>query len=151
MKCEAGALVLTLLWSVYGTACQSRSTGEPTRAHVNARSNGIPTAVKTTICAIAADPRQFYDKRVAVAGCVTTDGIERTVLQDRTCPYTGIHLMESGELRPEQRFFPEPGKEICGTFTGTFRASVQFERMVLNTNVLEVEQTAHLTTKSAAH
>jgi hypothetical protein len=107
-------------------------------------------AVKTTICAIAADPRQFYDKRVIVAGCVTTDGIERTVLQDPACPYIGMHLTESGELRPEQRFFPERGKEICGKFTGVFRASVQFENMVLNTNVLEVEQTANLTTKSTA-
>lgn len=151
MKYEAAVVVLTFLLSACGTACQSRSTGEPTPAHTSDRSKGVPVVTKTTICAIAADPRQFYDKRIAVAACVMTDGIERTVLRDQTCPYTGINVTEGGELRPEQRFFPERDKEICGMFTGTFRASVQFEKMVLNTNVLEVDQTAELTTKSVAH
>jgi hypothetical protein len=105
---------------------------------------------RTTVCAIAADPRRFYDKRVTVKGCVSTDGIERTVLIDDACPYTGIRPSQTARLRPNQRFESIFGNEICGTFTGTFRSSVSFENIVVDTNVLEIDETANLKTRKAA-
>jgi hypothetical protein len=97
--------------------------------------------IKTTVCKIAAAPHAFYKKRVTVEACVTTDGIEHTALTDKDCPYMGIGLTESIRLRPRQRLFPERDKQVCGTFSGVFQASTMIE-----TNVLEVDETSHLRT-----
>jgi hypothetical protein len=95
------------------------------------------------ICNIAATPRAFYKKRVTVEGCVTTDGLEHTALTDKDCPYTGIGLIESIRLRPQQRFYPDRDKQVCGTFSGIFQASTMIE-----TNVLEIDETANLRTSA---
>lgn len=49
--------------------------------------------------------------------------------------------VEAPSLRRDQQFDPEVGKKVCGTFTGTFRAS-----NALYQRVLEVEETSGLTT-----
>jgi len=95
---------------------------------------------------IAARPQQFYDKRVTLTGCVTTDGIERTVLIDRTCPYTGIRTSQSAKLRPDQRFLPTIKSDVCGTFTCTFRSVITFNEIVVDTNVLEIDDATDLKT-----
>jgi hypothetical protein len=119
----------------YGTDTPNRTAGDDST-----------TATKTTVCAIAATPAQFYDRRVTVDGCITTDGIERTVLHDRACPYTGISPGESVKLPADQRFFPEVEKEVCGTFTGVFRAQTGIGGLTVDTNVLEIDETANLRT-----
>jgi hypothetical protein len=56
-------------------------------------------------------------------------------------PRGGILPVDAPTLRPEQQFDAEPGKKVCGTLTGTFRAS-----NALYQRVLEVEETSGLTT-----
>lgn len=131
--------------------CRTRSstrdvvTDTPKRPLV---SSAWAVPMKTTVCAIVTSPAQFYDKRVTVEGCITTDGIEHTVLYDKECPYSGIGPGESVKLRPEQRFFPEVDKEVCGTFTGEFRATTGIAGITIDTNVLEIDETANLKTSA---
>ena len=94
---------------------------------------------RTTVCEISANPKRFYDMRVTVEGCIRTDGLEHTVLYDKKCPHTGIGPLESGKLPAAKRLFPEVGREVCGTFTGTFRAAT-----MIDTNVLEIEDAANV-------
>jgi hypothetical protein len=126
--------------------CTRRALTSDTGTNTPGRTAGdhSTTATRTTVCAIAATPAQFDDKRVTVDGCITTDGIERTVLNDRACPYTGISPGESVKLRADQRFFPEAEKEVCGTFTGVFRAQTGIGGITVDTNVLEIDETANL-------
>jgi len=108
--------------------------------------NSLGSAIATTVCVIAAAPSQFYGKRVTVEGCITTDGIERTVLNDKTCPYSGIGPAEGPRLAPAQRFFPEVDQEVCGTFTGVFHATTSIAGTTMETNVLEIDEIANLKT-----
>jgi hypothetical protein len=87
------------------------------------------------------NPRQYDGKRVSVTGCVTTDGGEYVVLSDvdHPCSDGGIVPTYGPGLKEEQQFHPAVGKMVCGTFTGTFRAST-----ALYERVLEVEETADL-------
>jgi hypothetical protein len=131
-----------------GVSCCSRDSSEHQTAR-NAMTGGmagndLSSAIATTVCEIAAAPSQFYGKRVIVEGCITTDGIERTVLNDKTCPYSGIGPAEGPRLAPGQRFFPEVDKEVCGMFTGVFRATTSIEGITVDTNVLEIDETANL-------
>lgn len=69
------------------------------------------------------------------------DGRWVMVLSDiaKPCSGGGIVPVDALALRREQQFDAEPGKKVCGTFTGTFRASnALYER------VLEVEETSGL-------
>jgi len=141
--------VLTLMLLSAGILhCPSQASKSNTRTDtaIQPAGDNSTVAIKTTVCAIAATPSQFYDKRVMVDGCITTDGIERTLWNDRACPYTGISPGESVKLRADQRFFPEVEKEVCGTFTGIFRAQTGIGGIAVDTNVLEIDQTANLKT-----
>jgi len=97
---------------------------------------------------MATNPKKFYGKRVMVDGCVTTDGIEHTVLGNKECPYTSIDAAESAKLHATRRFFPEADKCLCGTFTGVFYESRSLGNLIVDTNVLEIDETANLKTTS---
>jgi hypothetical protein len=134
-------IVLLLLPSL--AQCRRVSTTHPSApAKPPIAKAGSSDALSTTVCAIAAEPEEFYGKRVRVDGCVTTDGIEHTVLRDKNCPYVGIGPAESGKLRPDQRFFAEVDKQVCGTFMGVFEASRSLGTMIV------IEETANLKTGS---
>jgi hypothetical protein len=140
VRARSWLLLLLLPCSVQ---CRSHSA----RGSVSAKQSvGSASVLRTTVCAIAANPKAFYGKRVTVEGCVTTDGIEHSVLGDKACPYTGIGPAESVKLRPAERFFPQVDKQVCGTFTGVFQATRSIGSIVVDANVLEIEETAHLKT-----
>ena len=97
------------------------------------------------LCTVVENPTLYDGRRVTMSGCVTTDGREYTVLSDieEPCTRGGIVPIDAPALRREQQFDAEPGKKVCGTFTGTFRASnALYER------VLEVEETSDLITSA---
>ena len=104
---------------------------------------GADGALVVPLCAIVENAALYDGKRVAVNGCVTTDGNEHVVLSnhDNPCPNGGLVPIDALTLRPEERYEAERGKKVCGTFTGTFRAST-----TLYKRVLEVEETSNLTT-----
>jgi hypothetical protein len=100
--------------------------------------------MRTSICDIASHPAAFYDKTVVIEGCILTDGIERVALIDKSCPNTGISIGESERLLPAQRGILEgvgrPGAaQLCGTFSGTFRAVTKAGNVVVDTDILEVD------------
>src|SRR5438552_18569567 len=101
------------------------------------------SALNVPLCAIVADPTQYDGKRVTVRGCITTDGREYAVLSYLQKPSSngGIVPIDAPTLRTAQKFHAGPDKKICGTFTGTFRAST-----TLYDRVLEVEKTSNLQT-----
>jgi len=134
-------LVILMLLPLAGR-CRSRSAAHDSAADKPIAKSSVP--VRTTICAIAENPHKFYGTRVTVDGCVTTDGIEHTVLGDKTCPYVAIGPVESVKLQPTDRFFPEVDKEVCGTFSGIYQATRSLDNKVVDTNVLEIEETANL-------
>lgn len=129
VKRGVGALSATLL-----VAAMSCTKPVPTN---------VSHALTVPLCTIVEKAADYDGKRVTVYGCVTTDGHEYVVLSDhdRPCPNGGLVPIEAPALRPEQRYEPEPGKKVCGTFIGTFRAST-----TLYKRVLEVEETSGLTT-----
>jgi hypothetical protein len=98
--------------------------------------------IRTSVCAVVDDARRYDGMRIAVNGCITTDGFEHVVLSgvgDVDCANGGIVPVESKRLPPHQQFRTDPRKKVCGTFTGTFRASTElYER------VLAIEGTANL-------
>jgi hypothetical protein len=100
--------------------------------------------IRTTVCEISTNPRKFYNQRLTVSGCVSSDGVEHTALTDMSCPYTGISPAQSATLPEEQRFTPSINSDVCGTFTGTFRDALVFQKVIIDTNVLVIEQTANL-------
>ena len=102
-------------------------------------SDETDASIAVSLCAVVENPAVYDGKRVTMTGCVTTDGFEHVVLSniERPCSRGGIVPVEAPTLRHEQRIDPQPGKRVCGTFTGTFRASNGlFDR------VLEVEETS---------
>lgn len=103
------------------------------------------TSMAVPLCAVVENPALYDGKRVTITGCVTTDGREYTVLSDieNPCSRGGMVPVSTPRLRREQQFDARPGKKVCGTFTGTFRASNG-----LFYRVLEVDETSGLTTSA---
>ena len=138
MKIVARSVVVLLLLLPCVLECSRRAA----RGTVGANR---PMAIPTTVCAIAANPEAFYEKRVTVSGCVRTDGIEHSLLTDPACPYVGIGPGESVKWRFDRRFFPRADRKVCGTFTGVFEKTRSIDSIVVSTNVLGIEEAAHLT------
>jgi hypothetical protein len=93
------------------------------------------------LCSLVAHPATYDGKRVTVAGCVTTDGREYVVLSnlENPCPDGGVVPIDAATLESADQYEAAPGRKVCGTFTGTFRAST-----ALYNRVLEVEDTSGL-------
>jgi hypothetical protein len=51
--------------------------------------------------------------------------------------------VDAPTFRAAEQYEPEAGKKVCGTFTGTFRASTELYK-----RVLEVEATSNLQTSA---
>jgi hypothetical protein len=102
-------------------------------------------AVQTSVCALADEPQSFDGRRVELYGCISTDGQEHSSLTDprATCRGGGLLPVEAPALPEGQKPRANAGTIVCGTFTGTFRASNGlFER------VLEIERTMSLTRRA---
>lgn len=107
--------------------------------------NQAAASAVVPLCSVVQNPTLYDGRRVTISGCVTTDGREYVVLSDiaKPCSGGGIVPVDAPALRREQQFDAESGKKVCGTFTGTFRASnALYER------VLEVEETSGLITSA---
>lgn len=102
-------------------------------------------AIAVPLCSVVDNPSRYDGKRVTVRGCITTDGREYVALSDleRPCRNGGIVPIDAPALRSAQKFHAEVDKKVCGTFTGTFRAST-----ALYDRVLEIEETANLKTSA---
>jgi len=138
-------ILIGLLSVLLSVRCQRAApTHHSQLARVNKRVRHDSNVIRTTVCKIAEDPRPFYEKRVTVEGCVSTDGIERVLLLDNRCPYVGISEIESARLPQSQRFMLDANKRACGTFTGTFHAATMLGKVVVNENVLEIEETSNI-------
>jgi hypothetical protein len=135
-------LVSLILSSI--VQCRGRSTAHTVSKDARASRVTSSAPLRATVCSIVTNPEKFYGKRVMVDGCVTTDGIEHTVLGNKECPYTGIDAAESAKLHADQRFSPKFDKNLCGTFTGVFHKSRSLGNLIVDTNVLEIEETANL-------
>lgn len=134
-------------WSVLLLAIATLYCTKPLQksAAPQSRSSRSQVAVDVPLCVVVANPSAYDGKRVTVAGCVTTDGREYVALSDleKPCREGGIVPIDAPTLRAEHQFEAEAGKKVCGTFTGTFRAST-----VLYNRVLEVEETSNLQTRA---
>lgn len=135
---KVGCFLVAVL--VLGWGC----SGEPPRKGRIADSIRVSQPLRTSICEVASHPAAFYDKTIVVHGCVSTDGIERNLMVDKACPHVGISVGESEKLLPVQRTILEgiarPGAgELCGVFSGTFRAETRVGSIVVNTDILEVD------------
>lgn len=101
----------------------------------------------TRICTVVKEPNRFDGKRVAVNGCVTTDGFEHVSLSDPAgCEFGALVPIDSVKLPPNQRYVLEPNERLCGLFTGTFRAAT-----VVYDRVLEVENATNLHRMRKSH
>jgi hypothetical protein len=118
---------------------------DSTTAQPRSTEDGSKAALHVPLCTLVANPSGYDGKRVAVEGCVTTDGREYIALSDLTnpCDHGGMVPVDAPTLRAEHRFEAEPGKKVCGTFVGTFRVSTLFYD-----RVLEVEETSNLRTSA---
>jgi hypothetical protein len=132
-------IVSPVLMMIVAAGCVN--SGDP--AGQNRRtSDRAGTLITVPLCTVVENPAAYDGKRVTINGCVTTDGREYVVLSnlEKPCSRGGLVPVETLALRREQRFDAQPGQKVCGTFTGTFRASNGlFDR------VLEVEETFGLT------
>lgn len=132
--------MLSIILSIAATRCANPFNTTRAPQQMSSKSHA---PIVVTLCAVVENPAQYDGKRVTLSGCVTTDGLEYVVLSDlkKPCPRGGIVPVNAPALRREQQFDAEAGKKVCGTFTGTFRAS-----NALYQRVLEVEETSGLTT-----
>lgn len=131
----------TVLLMLSALSCADRDS----TAVQSARNGEAEPVTVVRLCAVVEDPARYDGKRVSMIGCVTTDGREYVVLSDLgyPCARGGIVPIDAPTLRREQQFDAHPGKKVCGTFVGTFRASNGlYER------VLEVEETSNLATSA---
>src|SRR5437762_9693751 len=141
MSLQIRALIFILL--LMSLRCREDQPSDRFSRSVN-NVNTSTDVLGTTVCKIAAEPSTFYEKHVRVTGCISTDGIERTVLSDRSCPYVGVAVTESEKLQLHQRVYPVVGKEICGTFSGVFKEHTMINHVIVYSNVLELEKTANI-------
>jgi hypothetical protein len=128
---------------VAGVAMWWSCVGETAREAEKVIAGAKPPTIQTSICAVASNPVAFYDKNILVYGCLSSDGIERNGLIDEACPHTGISVSESEKLSPEQRTIlrgigRRGAGQLCGMFSGTFRASTRLGNVIVNTDILEV-------------
>ncbi|HEX8151948.1 MAG TPA: hypothetical protein VF698_02430 [Thermoanaerobaculia bacterium] len=134
-------------WSVLLLAIATLHCAKPlpTSAAPQAGTSRSEASVVVPLCVVVANPGAYDGKRVTVTGCVTTDGREHVALSDfeKPCREGGIVPVDVPTLGAEHQFEAEAGKKVCGTFTGTFRAST-----VLYDHVLEVEETSNLRTSA---
>jgi hypothetical protein len=134
-------------WSILVLAIAILHCAKPlhTSAAPQSRGNRSEVSVVVPLCVVVANPDAYDGKRVTLTGCVTTDGREYVALSDleKPCREGGIVPIDAPTLRAEHQFEAEAGKKVCGTFTGTFRAST-----ALYNRVLEVEETSNLQTSA---
>ena len=132
--------VLLLAIAIWHCAKPLETTAGP-----ESRSSRLEASVVVPLCTVVANPSAYDGKRVTMTGCLTTDGREYVALSDleKPCLEGGIVPIEAPTLRAEHQSDLEAGKKVCGTFTGTFRAST-----VLYNRVLEVEETSNLETSA---
>lgn len=137
-RTRVGLLILSVV------AMLLHCVDEPARTKVKLMGGDKKSVhLHTSLCEVASNPAAFYDKNIVIYGCILTDGKERVALIDKACPHTGISLGESDKLNPEQRNVLESigrkdARQLCGMFSGTFRASTKVGNIVIDTNVLEV-------------
>jgi len=96
--------------------------------------NAAAVPVETTICDVARRPNKYDHKLVRLSAVVESDGIEHTVLIDKSCPTSGIEpsfpagVADSPEVRELHRAVfaagraGTAGKRVSATFSGVFRS-----------------------------
>lgn len=116
------------------------TTGEPGVAATQSATSA--TATQTSICEVVAAPHAFDGRRVKVYGCISTDGQEHSALTDpkTTCGGGGLVPVEAPALPLSEEPNADANTIVCGSFTGTFRAS-----NALYQRVLEIDKTEALT------
>jgi len=109
----------------------------PPKSALSPRTSKPTTAPVVELCDVIADPGRFDGKRIAVDGCITTDGREYTVLANRRHPCSGggIVPVEGPDLPSGQRLHLKATEATCGTFKGIFRKTT-----LVYDRVLEIDE-----------